>query len=89
VLASASPPTAMLSDNDVMAVAALGIAQELGLSVPDQLSLVAWDDSALCRLVRPAPTAVSSPFPRTGRRRCGCCSNCSPERGYVTRSNVY
>ncbi|GAB3002313.1 LacI family transcriptional regulator [Amycolatopsis acidiphila] len=66
VLAAADAPTAMVFDNDVMAVAALGVAQELGLPVPDRLSLVAWDDSALCRLVRPALTAVSRPIPAHG-----------------------
>jgi DNA-binding LacI/PurR family transcriptional regulator len=66
LLTSASPPTAMVFDNDVMAVAALGVAQELGMSVPDRLSVVAWDDSALCRLVRPALTAVRRPIPAHG-----------------------
>ncbi|WP_103338509.1 LacI family DNA-binding transcriptional regulator [Amycolatopsis sp. CA-126428] len=61
VLVSAQPPTALIFDNDVMAVAALGVAQELGLSVPGDVSLVAWDDSVLCRLVRPALTAVRRP----------------------------
>ena len=66
VLTAARRPTAMVFDNDVMAIAALGVAQELGLSVPGQLSIVAWDDSALCRLVRPALTAVSRPIPQHG-----------------------
>jgi DNA-binding LacI/PurR family transcriptional regulator len=55
------PPTALVFDNDVMATAALGVAQELGLSVPGDLSLVAWDDSVLCRLVRPALSALRRP----------------------------
>ncbi len=61
VLVSARPPSALVFDNDVMAVAGLGVAQELGLSVPGDVSLVAWDDSVLCRLVRPALTAVRRP----------------------------
>jgi DNA-binding LacI/PurR family transcriptional regulator len=51
-------PTAIVYDNDVMAVASLRIARELGIRVPAELSLVAWDDSALCRYVEPALTAV-------------------------------
>ncbi|GAB2629454.1 LacI family DNA-binding transcriptional regulator [Streptomyces capparidis] len=58
LLADPAPPTAIIYDNDVMAVAALGVAQEMGVSVPERLSLVAWDDSALCQLVHPALTAV-------------------------------
>jgi DNA-binding LacI/PurR family transcriptional regulator len=66
VLAAADPPTALVFDNDVMAIAALGVAQELGLSVPERLSLVAWDDSALCQLVRPALSAVRRPIAERG-----------------------
>lgn len=52
-------PTAILFDNDVMAVAALNVAQEMGIAVPCELSIVAGDDSQLCVLVRPALTALS------------------------------
>ncbi|MCQ4206301.1 LacI family DNA-binding transcriptional regulator [Streptomyces longispororuber] len=52
-------PTAILYDNDVMAVAGLTAAQAAGVRVPDDLSVVAWDDSALCELVHPPLTALS------------------------------
>ncbi|NUT32142.1 MAG: LacI family DNA-binding transcriptional regulator [Hamadaea sp.] len=52
-------PTAITFDNDVMAVAALNVAQEMGVAVPAELSLVAGDDSQLCVLVRPALTALA------------------------------
>ncbi|MBY8854744.1 substrate-binding domain-containing protein, partial [Saccharothrix sp. MB29] len=32
---------------------------ELGFAVPERLSLVAWDDSSLCRLASPALTTMS------------------------------
>ncbi|OLF10700.1 LacI family transcriptional regulator [Actinophytocola xinjiangensis] len=51
-------PTAIVFDNDVMAVAALGVAAEFGLSVPADLSLLAWDDSQLCQLTRPTLSAM-------------------------------
>ena len=59
LLAAAEPPTALVYDNDLMALAGLGVASEMGVDVPSQLSIVAWDDSALCRLVRPSLTAIS------------------------------
>jgi len=59
ILALPESPTAILYDNDVMAVAGLRAAHDLGLSVPGQLSLVAWDDSTLCRLASPALTTMS------------------------------
>jgi DNA-binding LacI/PurR family transcriptional regulator len=58
LLGSAEPPTAILYDNDVMAAAGLGVAQRMGVSVPDGVSVVAWDDSALCELMHPALTAL-------------------------------
>ena len=48
LLIAADRPTAIIYDNDVMAVAGLAVAQEMGLSVPGDLSIVAWDDRRLC-----------------------------------------
>jgi DNA-binding LacI/PurR family transcriptional regulator len=59
LLSAGERPSAIIYDNDVMAVAGLGVAQEMGVAVPAELSIVAWDDSPLCRLVHPALTAVS------------------------------
>lgn len=58
ILAEAEPPTAIVYDNDVMAVAGVAVASELGIPVPGGLSVVAWDDSALCRVTRPRLTAL-------------------------------
>jgi DNA-binding LacI/PurR family transcriptional regulator len=41
-----------------MAVAGLGEAQRMGVQVPRDLSIMAWDDSMLCELVHPAITAL-------------------------------
>lgn len=58
LLALAAPPTAIVYDNDVMAVAGLTVAAERGVRVPDELSIVAWDDSVLCAHTLPALTAL-------------------------------
>ncbi|GGS01856.1 LacI family transcriptional regulator [Streptomyces nojiriensis] len=58
VLAEPDPPTALVYDNDVMAVAGSAVAAELGIPVPGRLSIVAWDDSALCRVTHPRLTAL-------------------------------
>ncbi|MFC5202216.1 LacI family DNA-binding transcriptional regulator [Streptomyces kaempferi] len=52
-------PTAIVYDNDIMAVAGAAVAQEFGLTVPGDLSLLAWDDSQLCRLTHPPLSAMS------------------------------
>jgi DNA-binding LacI/PurR family transcriptional regulator len=59
LLAGRTPPTAIAFDNDVMATAGLGVARELGVAVPGQLSIVAGDDSPLCAMISPALTALS------------------------------
>lgn len=66
LLKQASPPTAIVYDNDVMALAGLGAAQRMGVRVPADLSIVVWDDSALCELVHPAFTALRRDIPATG-----------------------
>ncbi|MFI0988660.1 LacI family DNA-binding transcriptional regulator [Streptomyces exfoliatus] len=52
-------PTAIVFDNDIMAVAALSVAQELNLTIPADLSIVAWDESPLTQVVRPMLSAVT------------------------------
>ena len=66
LLKQAEPPTAILYDNDVMAVAGLGAAQRMGVRVPADLSIVVWDDSTLCELVHPAFTALRRDIPAAG-----------------------
>ena len=55
----AGKPTAIMCDNDVMALAVLDALQERRLAVPADMSVVAWDDSALCQLAVPALSAMS------------------------------
>jgi DNA-binding LacI/PurR family transcriptional regulator len=52
-------PTAIMFDNDLMAVASLSALAELGVAVPDQVSVLAWDDSALCEITHPRLSAMS------------------------------
>ncbi|WP_198547519.1 LacI family DNA-binding transcriptional regulator [Streptomyces jeddahensis] len=68
LLADPEPPTAIVYDNDVMAVSGLTAAQALGLRVPADVSVVAWDDSALCELVHPSLTALSRDIAAYGAR---------------------
>jgi LacI family transcriptional regulator, repressor for deo operon, udp, cdd, tsx, nupC, and nupG len=62
----AGGPTAIVCDNDLMALAALDALREQGLGVPADISVVAWDDSALCQLAVPALSAMSHDVARIG-----------------------
>lgn len=61
-------PTAIVYDNDVLAVAGLGVASEMGVRVPGDVSIVSFDDSAMVRLVRPAITSLTRDTVELGQR---------------------
>ena len=54
-----SPPTAILFDSDLLAVTGLGVAQQMGFAVPEDLSIVGWDDSLISQVVHPPLTAIT------------------------------
>jgi LacI family repressor for deo operon, udp, cdd, tsx, nupC, and nupG len=58
--------TAIVFDNDVMAIAGLEAAREAGRTVPADVSVIAWDDSAQCQLAVPALSALSHDAERIG-----------------------
>lgn len=63
----ASPrPTAIVYDNDVMAAAGIEAAAAAGLRVPEDLSILAWDDSAISRLAEPPLSVVSRDVRKLG-----------------------
>ncbi|MFB7510608.1 LacI family DNA-binding transcriptional regulator, partial [Streptomyces broussonetiae] len=67
VLDGSPAPTALIYDNDVMAVAGLSAAADLGFRVPQDVSVVSWEDSALCRMVTPQLSALSRDSAEFGR----------------------
>jgi DNA-binding LacI/PurR family transcriptional regulator len=66
LLSQTEPPTAIVYDSDLLAVTGLGVAQQMGFAVPDDLSIVAWDDSLMCSVVHPPLTAVTRDIPESG-----------------------
>lgn len=63
-----SPPTAILCGNDVLAVGALRQAREMRIKVPDQVSIVGFDDLDLAQVAYPPLTTVHVPHREMGRR---------------------
>lgn len=51
-------PTAIMCTSDALAIEAVATARRLGISVPDEVSIVGFDDSALAALSTPALTTV-------------------------------
>jgi LacI family transcriptional regulator len=60
-------PTAIFAFNDNIAIGVLHAARRLGLSVPDDLSVVGFDDTAQATIVMPALTTVRQPLAELGR----------------------
>ena len=61
------PPTAIFAFNDNLAIGAIQSARERGLRVPDDLSVVGFDDVEHATIVTPALTTVRQPLAEMGR----------------------
>jgi LacI family transcriptional regulator len=61
-LAAAKRPTAIFASNDEMAAGALSVAHGMGLAVPEDLSVVGFDDAPLASQVWPALTTIRQPI---------------------------
>jgi DNA-binding LacI/PurR family transcriptional regulator len=59
LLSAPHAPTAIVFDSDLLAVTGLGVARQMGFSVPDDISIVSWDDSLISQVVHPPLTAVT------------------------------
>lgn len=65
-LLNAASPTAIFAVNNNMAVGAMQAAREQGLRVPEDLSVVGFDDSPVSQMIRPKLTVVRQPLERIG-----------------------
>jgi DNA-binding LacI/PurR family transcriptional regulator len=52
-------PTAIVFDSDLLAVTGLGVIRHMGFAVPEEISIVSWDDSMISQVVHPPLTAVT------------------------------
>ncbi len=68
LLALDVPPTAIIASSDQMAMAVLEVAKERGLDVPNDLSLISFDNSPVVRFTQPQLTAIDQPIAATFSR---------------------
>ncbi|WP_233225764.1 LacI family DNA-binding transcriptional regulator [Amycolatopsis sp. CA-126428] len=66
LLALEDPPTAVFCCSDTMALGACELLRERGISVPDGMSVVGFDDTPECSWLRPALTSVRQPIVEMG-----------------------
>lgn len=65
-------PTAFVSDNDLVAVGAIRAIKDFGYQVPEDFSVVGYDDRPICTMVSPQITTIEIPrdlFGATAVRR--------------------
>jgi LacI family transcriptional regulator len=62
------PPTAVMCGNDVLAVGALDMARQMGVAVPQGVSITGFDDIELAQISTPRLTTVHVPHREMGRR---------------------
>jgi DNA-binding LacI/PurR family transcriptional regulator len=63
----AQPPTAIFATNDIVAIGAMQEFMRRGGRIPDNLSIVGFDDITLAAHVQPPLTTIAQPRPLLGR----------------------
>ncbi|MES2460305.1 MAG: LacI family DNA-binding transcriptional regulator [Armatimonadota bacterium] len=66
LLSLPEPPSAIIAGNDNIAIAIMETARELGISVPQQLSVVGFDDISAASQVTPKLTTLRQPLQDIG-----------------------
>ena len=62
-----NPPTAIFASNDAMAMGVMDAVRSRDLHVPEDISILGFDDVPQAALVRPALTTVRQPLEQMGR----------------------
>ena len=70
-LRAGTRPSALLCLNDRIALGTYQALQDIGLSVPEDVSVVSFDDSPLAAWMRPRLTSIALPYAEMGRRAVG------------------
>jgi LacI family transcriptional regulator len=67
LLSQPNRPTAIFGFNDNVAIGAMNAARKLGLRVPEDVSIVGFDDTLMSRVVTPKLTTIRQPLAELGR----------------------
>ncbi|SHI45341.1 transcriptional regulator, LacI family [Tessaracoccus bendigoensis DSM 12906] len=58
LISSQEPPTGIIFDNEVLVFGGVVAIVEASLSIPDQVAIATFEDTPMCRIVRPQITAM-------------------------------
>lgn len=55
-------PTAILSSNDLMAIGLIRAFNDYGINIPEDISIIGYDDFEICKYIKPRLTTISQDF---------------------------
>ncbi len=67
LLSLPDPPTAIFACNDLMAIGAMRALRQCGVTIPEDVSVIGFDDIQLASAVTPSLTTVAQPIAHIGR----------------------
>jgi LacI family transcriptional regulator len=68
LLSSGQRPTAIFGCNDMLAIGAMLAAKGLGMVIPDEISIIGFDNTVMCKIVEPPLSSVAIPVHEMGRQ---------------------
>jgi DNA-binding LacI/PurR family transcriptional regulator len=81
-------PTAVLCFSDVLALGVIRVAEDLGLTVPDDLAVVGFDDSPVARHAKPTLTTVRQDVAAKGRLAAAALTRAIEHTGPSSKAGV-
>jgi LacI family transcriptional regulator len=72
LLSLGAPFSAVVCANDEMAAGVVGVAREKGLSIPDEISIIGFDNVFFTRYFRPKLSTVNHPIREMGQMASRC-----------------
>jgi LacI family transcriptional regulator len=82
------PISAIFAANDQLAVGAMQACHQLGRRVPDDISIVGFDDTVLAKIVHPPLTTIVQPMYELGRRAASLTIACIEMHQQLTETIV-
>lgn len=87
----AHPPDAIMAASDIMAIGAILYLKEHGIRIPEDVSVIGYDNMELCTLVDPALSTISQPIRRLGKTAAEilihCISDCAYPKQQIVLDN--
>lgn len=88
LLALPEPPTAVFTHNDVLAMGAIHAIYDAGLKVPDDISVVGYDDTISATYLNPPLTTIKFPVAEMGRRAGEMILELAQEKGSLPAQTI-